>query len=99
PCTGLVVMGGVFAESVDFAGRLAGVVCVGVGLPPPEPERAELQSHFASAGEDGNAVAYQQPAMIKVLQMAGRLLRDPGDRGVLCLVDARFKDAAYSRFF
>lgn len=98
-CIGLVVMGGVFAESVDFAGRLAGVICVGVGLPPPEPERARLQAHFAGVGEDGNAVAYQQPAMIKVLQMAGRLLRDPEDRGILCLVDDRFKDSAYGRFF
>lgn len=99
PCVGLVVMGGVFAESVDFTARLAGVICVGVGLPPPEPERDHLEAHFASVGEDGRAVAYQQPAMIKVLQMAGRLLRDPSDHGVLCLVDARFKDAAYRRFF
>ncbi len=99
PCVGLVVMGGIFAESVDFSARLAGVICVGVGLPPPEPDRDQLQAHFAGAGEDGVALAYQQPAMINVLQMAGRLLRDPDDRGVLCLVDDRFKDPAFARFF
>ena len=47
----------------------------------------------------GNAVAYLQPAMTKVLQMAGRLLRGPNDRGVLCLVDDRFARPEYQRFF
>jgi Rad3-related DNA helicase len=95
---GLVVMGGVFAESVDFA-AMAGVVCVGVGLPPPVLERKALEAYCTAQGDDGHAVAFQQPAMTKILQMAGRLLRDPGDRGVLCLIDARFKDSAYQRFF
>ena len=100
PLLGLVVLGGVFGESVDFAGaRLSGIVCVGVGLPPPSLTRTALQAHFDSRGLDGNAVAFHQPAMVKVLQMAGRLLRSPEDRGVLCLVDARFTQPEYGRFF
>jgi DNA excision repair protein ERCC-2 len=95
---GLVVMGGVFAESVDFE-SVAGVICVGVGLPPPDLERKTLEGYFNAQGDDGHAVAFQQPAMTKILQMAGRLLRDPDDRGVLCLIDGRFKDPAYQRFF
>jgi Rad3-related DNA helicase len=31
--------------------------------------------------------------------MAGRLLRGPDDRGVLCLVDDRFLKAEFQRFF
>ena len=119
---GLVVLGGVFAESVDFSraisepkaiseskassaskaisgSTIAGVICVGLGLPPPGLERKQLQAYFNSHGDDGHAVAFVQPAMTKIVQMAGRLLRDPGDRGVLCLIDPRFKDPAYQRFF
>ncbi|MFW6094578.1 MAG: helicase C-terminal domain-containing protein [Pseudomonadota bacterium] len=100
PRIGFVVLGGVFGESVDFsATRLAGVVCVGVGLPPPSLTRRAMARHFDRHALDGRVVAYQQPAMVKVLQMAGRLLRDPGDRGVLCLVDPRFRDPAYRQFF
>jgi DNA excision repair protein ERCC-2 len=100
PLLGLVVLGGIFGESVDFAGaRLAGIVCVGVGLPPPSLTRTSLQAHFDSRGMDGGAMAFQQPAMVKVLQMAGRLLRSPEDRGVLFLVDARFRRPEYQRFF
>ncbi len=100
PTIGFVVLGGVFGESVDFsAARLTGVVCVGVGLPPPSLTRTALEQHFDDRGLDGAAVAYHQPAMVKVLQMAGRLLRSPEDRGVVCLVDGRFARPAYRRFF
>jgi DNA excision repair protein ERCC-2 len=100
PTLGFVVLGGAFGESVDFSGaRLAGIVCVSVGLPPPSATGLALEKHFTSAGLDGRAVAYHQPAMVKVLQMAGRLLRGPGDRGVLCLVDHRFRAPDYQQFF
>jgi DNA excision repair protein ERCC-2 len=100
PCTGFVVLGGVFGESVDFAaGPLAGIVCVGVGVPPPSAARAALADHYDRQGLDGRTVAYRLPAMVKVLQMAGRLLRGPDDRGVLCLVDERFAQAGYRAFY
>jgi DNA excision repair protein ERCC-2 len=100
PRIGFVVLGGVFGESVDFSrARLSGVICVGVGLPPPSLARRTLERYFTSQGMDGRAVAFQQPAMVKVLQMAGRLLRAPDDRGVLCLVDPRFREPAYRQFF
>lgn len=100
PRLGFVVLGGAFGESVDFsAARLSGIVCVGVGLPPPSATGRALARHFELQGVDGKAVAYHQPAMVKVLQMAGRLLRSPTDRGVLCLVDARFRAPEYQQFF
>ncbi|MEZ5560476.1 MAG: ATP-dependent DNA helicase [Pseudomonadales bacterium] len=100
PQLALVVLGGVFGESVDFSGvTLAGVVCVGVGLPPPGLEREAVRDYFDAAGLDGALVAYRQPAMVKVLQMAGRLLRGPRDRGVLCLVDERFLRPEFRQFY
>ncbi len=99
---GLIVLGGVFGESVDFShAPLSGVICVGVGLPPVSRLRSELERYFEDrlGHGGGETVAYQQPAMTKVLQIAGRLLRGPDDRGILCLVDDRFGRPAFRRFF
>ena len=99
PVLGVAVMGGVFTESVDFSdSKLAGVICVGIGLPPPSLELGLIQAHFEESGR-GREVAYDLPAMTRVLQAAGRILRSAEDRGVLCLVDARFKRREYQRFF
>jgi Rad3-related DNA helicase len=98
--TACIVLGGVFSESVDFSNAsLDGVVVVGVGLPPPELVRRSMQRYFDEKGSDGRGIAFVQPAMSKVLQVAGRLLRSPDDLGVLCLVDARFAQRDYARFF
>lgn len=100
PVLAAIVLGGVFAESVDFSAvPLSGVLVVGAGLPPPDLHRVEQEKHFAAQGADGKEVAYLQPAMTRVLQVAGRLLRSPEDRGVICLIDPRFSRPAYQRFF
>ena len=100
PAVAAVVLGGVFAESVDFSAvPISGVLVVGAGLPPPDLHRAEQEKYFAAQGVDGKEVAYLQPAMTRVLQVAGRLLRSPQDRGVICLIDPRFGRPAYQRFF
>ncbi len=97
PCIGAVVMGGVFAESVDFdGGALRGVIVVGPGLPPPSTQRDLVAERF---GDDGFTVAYLQPAMAKVVQAAGRAVRGPEDRGVVVLVDPRFTEARCQAFF
>ncbi|MGI9325696.1 MAG: helicase C-terminal domain-containing protein [Pseudomonadales bacterium] len=96
----LVVLGGVFAESVDFTNiTLKGVVCVGIGLAPVSLINRTREQHFNDLGQPGELIAYSQPAMVKVVQMAGRLLRGPQDRGVLTLVDERFTQNQYQQFF
>lgn len=90
---GFAVMGGVFGEGVDLVGeRLIGVVVVGVGLPKICLERDLIRDHF---GGDGFHTAYRVPGFHKVLQTAGRVIRDEGDRGVVCLVDSRFTAPDY----
>ena len=97
---GLVVLGGVFGESVDFSGaHIAKVVCIGLGLPPPSIEREAESAYFNAEDTSGHDVAYLQPAMTKVIQIAGRILRSPDDRGLLCLVDPRFVRAQVQMFF
>ena len=96
---GLVVSGGVFAESVDFdSDALRAVVVVGAGLPPRTMKRDLIASDSGQDGADGFEVAYRQPAMARSAQTVGRVAR--GSRpGVALLVDPRFGQAAYRAFF
>ncbi|MBO6701846.1 MAG: ATP-dependent DNA helicase [Pseudomonadales bacterium] len=90
---GFAVMGGAFSEGIDLKGdRLIGVVVVGVGLPQVGIERDLIRDHFP---EHGFEFAYQYPGMTRVLQTAGRLIRDAKDKGVLCLVDRRYEEDRY----
>lgn len=94
-----VVLGGVMAESVDYAdGALAGAIIVTVALPPPDPVRDAMSAYFRSQGSDGYALAYERPAMTRAIQAAGRVQRDPGDRGVVVLVDDRFAQPGFRRY-
>ena len=100
PTLGCVVLGGVFTESLDFADdALLGVIVISVALPPPDTARDALAKHFASTDEPGfgQVVAYQQPAMVRVVQAAGRVVRNETDRGIVCLVDARFQRPEFTR--
>ena len=99
--TGIVVMGGVFAESVDFdGGALDGVIVVGAGLPPRSLERDLVAADNVKLGisDDGDEIAYRQPAMTRVVQAVGRVVRSAEDRGVAVLVDPRFTRPAYRAF-
>ena len=97
-----IVMGGVFAESLDLGvGVVDGVVVVSLGLPPTDLIRSLSVNYFNSSHGSGwgEQVAYLQPAMTRVVQAAGRVIRGPQDKGVICLVDPRFADPAIARFY
>ena len=93
---GLTAMGGVFTESVDFkAGALAGVVVIGPSIPPTSLELERLRA----SSELGFELAYRQPAMNRVVQAAGRVVRNVSDRGVIILIDPRFTRSEYQQYF
>ena len=97
PLIGAAVLGGMFAESVDFdGGALKGVIVVGVGLPPRSLEGDLIGERF---GADGFDVAYRQPGMTRVAQAAGRAVRGADDTGVVVLVDPRFSQSQWGAFF
>jgi DNA excision repair protein ERCC-2 len=97
PVIGFVVLGGVFTESVDLPGdALIGMAVIGIGLPPPTRERAEIERRFGIP--HGRMIAYEQPALTRVIQAAGRLIRRDSDRGVVCLVDARYLARRYRHY-
>jgi DNA excision repair protein ERCC-2 len=92
----LAVLGGVFAEGVDYPGEmLSAVVVVSPALPQVGPEREMLKSYFAERYERGFEYAYLIPGMTRVVQAAGRLIRSERDRGVIALVCKRFLRQPY----
>jgi len=92
---GFVVLGGVFTESVDYRSDvLRGVVVVGPGIPPRSLVRDTLAENDGS-----NEIAYRQPGMTRVVQAAGRVARGPTDRGVVVMIDPRFTESAYQKYF
>lgn len=97
---GFCVMGGVFAEGVDFAGdRAIGVIIAGTGLPFIDAETEILREYCESAYGAGYDYAYVYPGMNRVLQSAGRVIRSESDRGIALLIDDRFARAPYRSLF
>ncbi|MEQ1565257.1 MAG: helicase C-terminal domain-containing protein, partial [Myxococcota bacterium] len=86
------VLGGVFAEGIDLPpGALSAVVVVGPALPPIGLERELLKAHYESRFGEGFRYASLVPGTTRVVQAAGRLVRRAEDRGVIVLVDRRFR--------
>lgn len=96
PCLGLCVMGGLFSEGIDLPGsQLIGVAITGVGLPTPSAKLAALQACYQRCFGDGFGYACRIPAMHKVLQAAGRVIRCETDKGMVLLLDDRFAQEDY----
>jgi DNA excision repair protein ERCC-2 len=90
------VQGGIFSEGVDFPGNMAsGAIVVGPGLPSFELERELLREYYEKTYGFGFDYAYAYPAMTKVIQSAGRVVRSEQDRGLIVLLDKRFLQQSY----
>lgn len=97
PRLGLCVLGGLFSEGIDLPGeQLIGVIVVGVGLPTPSARLRAVQRCYQQHFGDGFGYACRIPAMQKVLQAGGRVIRSESDRGFLLLLDSRYYESAYT---
>lgn len=86
------VLGGIFAEGLDLPpGALSAVLVAGPGFPPVGLERDLLREHYEARYGEGFRYASVVPGLTRVVQAAGRLIRRPEDRGVIVLVDRRFR--------
>jgi DNA excision repair protein ERCC-2 len=90
---GFAVLGGAFGEGIDLPGdRLIGAFIASLGLPQHdamnEVMRERLDTRFGDAR--GYDYTYLYPALRKVVQAAGRVIRTERDAGVLYLLDERF---------
>ncbi len=95
----LGVAGGSLSEGVDYPGKeLVGVILVGVPLSEMNVETAALIEYYEKKMGRGWTYGYIYPAMVKVLQSMGRLIRSEDDRGVIILMDERYTWENYKRF-
>lgn len=93
------VLGGMYAEGVDYPGELlSGVFVVSPALPQVSFERELLRRYFDEQEQAGFAYAYLQPGMTRVIQAAGRLIRSETDRGVIALICQRFLQMPYADY-
>jgi DNA excision repair protein ERCC-2 len=94
------VLGGHFGEGIDLVGeRLSGVLIVGVGLPLLCPQREIMRQYFQEKFGEGFAYAYRFPGWEKVLQAAGRVIRNEEDTGFVLLMDERYDKQEYRMLF
>ncbi|MEM7562361.1 MAG: ATP-dependent DNA helicase [Pseudomonadota bacterium] len=95
---GFAIMGGRFAEGIDYLGdALIGAIVVGVGLPQANSEQKLIQDDFNSMGLNGFDFAFRYPGLTRVLQSSGRVIRSETDQGVIVLLDRRFRQYQYQQ--
>ncbi len=86
------VCGGKFSEGLDYRGEmLTGAMVIGLPLAPWNRVRQMIMDYYTQRyGEEGKFLAYTLPALNKVQQALGRVLRTPEDRGILVFGEKRF---------
>ena len=96
---GLVVLGGIFSEGIDLKGdKLIGAIVISVGIPNISFEKDQEKNYFSKdKSVNGYDYAYSFPGMNKVLQASGRVIRSEEDKGIILLIDSRYKLPLYKK--
>ncbi len=91
---GLAVLGGAFSEGIDLPGdALKGVFIATLGLPQVNLVNEHLRQVMQATFQQGYDFTYTYPGIQKVIQAAGRVIRNQTDTGYLWLLDERFKQS------
>jgi DNA excision repair protein ERCC-2 len=92
------VMGGKASEGIDLPGNLLmGAVIIGIPLSKMEIYTRARIDYYEKLYKKGWQYAYIQPAIQKVIQSAGRVIRGENDRGVVAFLDSRYEWDNYRR--
>ncbi len=92
------VQGGALSEGVDYPGdTIIGALIVGPAIPRYNLERELIRKYYEKVYTAGFDYAYTYPAMTRVVQAAGRVIRSETDRGLIVLLDKRFVEDNYSK--
>ena len=86
------VMGGTIAEGIDFPGEeLCFAIIVGIPFPPPTLENDAMSRMYDEKYGPWMGWRYMSltPAMRKMKQAIGRLIRTETDRGMAVIMDSR----------
>ena len=93
---GFAVLGGAFGEGVDLPGRrLIGAFVATLGLPQFDPVNAAICARMQERFGRGHDYTYVFPGIQKVVQAAGRVIRNDTDTGCLVLLDDRYRERRY----
>src|SRR5690554_4704117 len=87
--------GGGDGRSLWRGGGHARRTVVGPGLPMVSPRQELVRRYFDQQDRGGFLYAYAIPGMLRVVQSAGRVFRTPQDRGIVVLLDDRFRQDGY----
>ena len=85
------VMGGRLAEGIDYPNTSLELAII-VGIPYPAPGvRQDALQHYYDISFDGRGweFAVESPAIRKLLQAAGRVVRSETDKGLIIITDNR----------
>ena len=85
------VMGGRLAEGIDYPDTSLEMAII-VGIPYPSPGvRQEALQHYFDVCFHGKGWEYavESPALRKILQAAGRVIRSENDKGMIIIADGR----------
>lgn len=92
----MAVSGGIFSEGVDIrSGSLRGAVVVGPSLPGMDLRLKLLSASYESRKMNGFLHTWVIPGMVRVVQAAGRLIRNGRQRRALVLMGRRFTRQPY----
>ena len=85
------VMGGRLAEGIDYPDTsLEMAIIVGIPYPAPGVRQEALQHYFdVCFNGKGWQYAVESPALRKMLQAAGRVIRSEKDKGMIIITDGR----------
>ena len=85
------VMGGRLAEGIDYPDTsLEMAIIVGIPYPAPGVRQEALQHYFDVCFHGkGWEYAVESPALRKMLQAAGRVIRSESDKGMIIITDGR----------
>lgn len=98
--TGFLVTGGIFGEGIDLVGqKLIGAIIVGVGLSRLNFEDDIISNYYKSNNKNGFDFAYKLPALNRIFQSLGRVIRDENDKGVVVLMERRYGYFDYYKYF
>lgn len=92
----LTVSGGIFAEGIDLrSDTLRGAVIVGPSLPGMNFRLKLLSESFSIRNRNGFLHTWAIPGMVRVIQAAGRLIRNGEQRRAIILIGKRFTRYPY----
>jgi len=92
-----LILGSSYAEGIDqLGGRIENIMIVGPALPEVNLiQETKLEQHHGSSRQAAFRDVYIRPAMRKVHQALGRIVRAPGHRAKVLLHGERFAENAY----